>query len=95
MDASSVPLDTLGHPLPSPCPSGAVDRSLPSSWRDYWRQSPDGTLVSHPKPPFGPRAEPSDEGRYGYFLVNGALRFKHPNGVTYAATGVDSFPPIE
>ena len=92
----NLPLDTRGHPLPPPCPSGLVDRSSPGSWASFWEQSPDGSLLSHPRPPWGPRYEASpDEGRFGYFLVNGALRFKHPNGLTYAATGVDAFPSFE
>ena len=35
-----------------------------------------------------------DDSKHGYFMINGSLRYKHPNGVTYAATGVDTFPPV-
>ena len=34
------------------------------------------------------------EDKTGYYLIKGRLCFKHKNGMTYSATGVDSFPPM-
>ena len=95
MGPRGIPVDTLGHPLPPPVPSGMVDRSPRSSWAHYWRSSPDGTLLSLPKTPWAPTQDSSFDPRvHGYCLLNGALHYKHPNGVTYRAAGVDAFPPV-
>ena len=96
MRADKIPRDTLGCPLPPPVPSGMVDRSARGSWEWYWRTSPDGTLLSRQWAPYAPAPECGFDPRvHGYCLINGALHYKHPNGVTYRATGVDRFPVTE
>ena len=39
----SIPLDTLGKPMPIPVPSGWTDHSSPREWRQFWLRHPSGT----------------------------------------------------
>ena len=60
-------------------------------WNEYFRRHPSG----HTEKPKGRPIKDAkwDPSKHGYYLVRGALRFKHPNGHMYDATGVDVFPP--
>lgn len=171
-----VPLDSLGHPMPPPCPSECIDVTPKEMWGAYWRASRDGEAgVPARMPavlrngakgwfPFARRcreacqgelpsfwkgywgkfctdrgggwqnsgipsvslpdefweeymerfpeghggggapqaaSQPTgtghgegggDTGKHGYVLISGNLCYKHPNGLTYEASGVDSFP---
>ena len=96
MDPREIPRDGAGHPLPPPVPGGMVDRSARSTWERYWRSSPDGTLLSLPKVPYSPACESGfDASRHGYYLINGALHYKHPTLGTCRASGVDQFPVVD
>ena len=82
---------------PPPCPSGFVDLTTPSHWAEYWRRSPDGTALPASARLVGNwcRDEPPwQEGKHGYFMRKEGLFYKHPNGATYRASGVDEFPPV-
>ena len=75
------------------CKTGIPRIMMPDEfWEDYAKLYPSG----HAEDPTPKAAAPStwQESKHGYFLIRGKLFFKHPNGITYEATGVDSFPPI-
>ena len=49
---ATVPLDTLGNPMPPPVPSGFISRLPPDDFRAYWGRF----ACEHPAPlPWGPR----------------------------------------
>ena len=90
-----VPTDARGHAMPPPCPSGFVDPLPPCMWNGYWKRS-DGTEPTNTAAHVAFWDKPSgrwQERLHGYFLVKGALCYKHPDGMVYAARGVDEFPP--
>lgn len=64
-------------------------------WEEYAARHPDG----HWEDPSAqtdvkselPLGHMWEEGKHGYVLIRGQLCFRHPNGNTYPATGVDQF----
>ena len=72
-----VPTDARGHAMPPPCPSGFVDPLPPCMWNCYWKRS-DGT-------------EPTNTAAHVAFWDKPSWRW--PDGMVYAAKGVDEFPP--
>ena len=73
--------------------NGIPDTSLPEQfWEEYTERFPDGHWED-PTPTVGANGR-WVEGKHGYFLVGGQLCYKHPDGNTYEANGVDRFPPI-
>jgi hypothetical protein len=82
-EGQSRPFDMRGQELPD------------EFWAEYLETHPDGHWQcgggEGPAAPW--QSGPREEDRVGYYLIKGRLCYKHKNGVTYDATGVDSFPP--
>jgi hypothetical protein len=81
----SKPLDMEGATLPD------------EFWLEYLHKHPDGHWedeTNNDLPPVPWTPGPRAEDRTGYYLIRGKLCYRHTNGVTYEATGVDSFPPM-
>jgi hypothetical protein len=79
----SRPFDMEGNTLPD------------EFWLEYLRNHPDGHWEDEtqgPPQPWTPVQR--EEDKTGYYLIRGRLCFKHKNGITYEATGVDAFPPM-
>lgn len=58
-------------------------------WHVYWRRFPEG----HPEDAAPRIYAPADESKYGYFMCNGRLQFRHPDGRIFTdVTGTDVFP---
>ena len=78
------------------CRTGIPRITLPDEfWNDYARLYPSGHKEDPtPKAVCAPGLR-WEEGKHGYFSFKGAVYFRHPNGITYEATGVDSFPPYQ
>ena len=63
-------------------------------WLEYLQNHPDGHWEDDTECIAPPWSGDRVEDRTGYYLIRGSLYYRHQNGMTYAATGVDSFPPI-
>ena len=72
--------------------------TLPDAfWLEYLERHPDGHWEDETHPDSAPAPwTPGGNGedKHGYWLIKGRLCFKHKNGITYEATGVDAFPPM-
>ena len=79
---------------PPPCPGNFIDATHPRDWPGYWLRS-DGTKpTGQPINNWAKDVHPWQSDRHGYFLGKHGLSYRHPNGITYRATGTDVFPPI-
>ena len=73
--------------------ASAVQSSISDGfWEEYMERFPEGHGEDQGAQGGGGAADGWDGSKHGYVLISGCLCYKHPNGLTYEANGVDCFP---